>query len=337
MSSHLFHIASMPPQKSGPFGTCTDVNQLDMPILNGMSLSLMTLNPNSMREPHWHPNAHTLGYCLEGKALVTIISKGSKHDTFVVDSGTLFFVPMGSLFHVENLGSNTFKTLLCYNHTIPEEINLSTSIGVTSSALLGAAVDINGKAFAEIEPTSRPITFVEKLHHPMPIDAWQTNAYKLSFNNFQPQLSSGGGWIKMSNSYYMPSLAGLSMYKLHLEPNGAREPHWHPNADELNYLISGSAKVTILTPGGDSEVFAMKGGDMCFIPQGYLHVIENSETDAADFAIFYNTTDPTEIGLSGCLKGYSSDVLAPLFKVPATFFDEQVKSRSDLFVLSGGG
>jgi hypothetical protein len=35
-----------------------------------------------LREPHWHPNANELTYCLTGEALVTIFSNGSIGLTF---------------------------------------------------------------------------------------------------------------------------------------------------------------------------------------------------------------------------------------------------------------
>jgi hypothetical protein len=42
----------------------------------------------------------------------------------------------------------------------------------------------------------------------------------------------------------------LKRYSLFLRPSGIREPHWHPNAAELNYVVEGTAKMIILSPGG---------------------------------------------------------------------------------------
>ena len=66
-------------------------------ILKGMALYFLELDKGGVREPHWHPNASELGYCLAGKALMTIFSPGASHDTFTVDPGEIVFVPKGYL------------------------------------------------------------------------------------------------------------------------------------------------------------------------------------------------------------------------------------------------
>lgn len=337
MSSHVFHIDSMPPQKTTDFGTRIDVNRLDMSLLSGMALSLLTLQPNGMREPHWHPNADELGYCVEGKALMTIFSPGAKHNTFLIEPGTLSFVPMGSMHHIENIGSGPLKMLICFDNDNPEDLELSSSIGAMPDTILGETFGMQPKFFADLHAEVKPAFIVEKSHHPSMKDSWQTNQYKMAIESSQPQVNTRGGWVKMSNSFLMPTLKGLSMYSVLLEPKGAREPHWHPNASELNYLISGTARITLLSPGGRVETFDMKAGDMSFLPRGYLHHIENTGSDPARFAIFFNHTDPSDIGISGCLGAYSNEVLAALFKVPVSYFDKLPKFQSDLFVVSGGG
>lgn len=140
----------------------------------------------------------------------------------------------------------------------------------------------------------------------------------------------------MSNDFLMPALNGLAMYSLMLEPKGAREPHWHPNAHELNYLISGQARITLLSPNGGVDTFDMEPGDMSFLPRGYLHHIENTGDSKASFAIFFNHAAPSDIGLSGCLGAYSNEVLASLFNVPGSYFEHLPKYQHDLFVVGGG-
>jgi oxalate decarboxylase len=33
-----------------------------------------------------------------------------------------------------------------------------------------------------------------------------------------------------------------------MEKGGVREPHWHPNAAELNYVIEGKVRFTVYGP-----------------------------------------------------------------------------------------
>jgi oxalate decarboxylase len=140
----------------------------------------------------------------------------------------------------------------------------------------------------------------------------------------------------MSNRFLLNTLEGLSMYAVLLKPQGAREPHWHPNAAELNYLTRGSARITLLSPGGHVDTFDMTAGDLSYMPRGYIHYIENIGTEDAHFAIFFNHTAPSDIGLSGCFGAYSNEVLSSLFGVPANYFDSLPKYQEDLFVVGGG-
>lgn len=68
-------------------------NANNFPLLNGMSLYSLRLESGGVREPHWHPNAAELSYCLAGRALMTIFGPGAGHDTFTVDTGEIVFVP----------------------------------------------------------------------------------------------------------------------------------------------------------------------------------------------------------------------------------------------------
>jgi oxalate decarboxylase len=42
---------------------------------------------------------------------------------------------------------------------------------------------------------------------------------------------------------------------LRLQKGAVREPHWHPNAAELNYCIIGNAKMTIFGTNAHTDIF----------------------------------------------------------------------------------
>ena len=88
------------------------------------------------REPHWHPNAVELGYCLAGRALMTIFSPGAGHDTFIVDPGEIVFVPRGYLHHIENIHQGDTKFAIAFNHELPEDIGISGSAGSMTEVYL---------------------------------------------------------------------------------------------------------------------------------------------------------------------------------------------------------
>ena len=78
--SARFFVAQYTPQVDRDGGSRLAIDA--SPILRGLSLYRAALKPLGLREPHWHPNANELTYCLTGEALVTIFRNGSIHTRF---------------------------------------------------------------------------------------------------------------------------------------------------------------------------------------------------------------------------------------------------------------
>ena len=53
----------------------------------------------------------------------------------------------------------------------------------------------------------------------------------------EPQAVRKGGNRTIINASNFPTLKGMAVYLLRLERGGIREPHWHPNAAELDYVV----------------------------------------------------------------------------------------------------
>ncbi len=126
-----------------------------------------------------------------------------------------------------------------------------------------------------------------------------------------------GGTRSKANGDNFNILRGMSIYSLHLEKGGVREPHWHPNAVELGYCLTGRAVMTIFSPGAGHDA-----GEIVFVPRGYLHHIENIYEWKTKFAIAINHERPEDVGISGSFGAYSNEILASVFGVqPTTLLD----------------
>ena len=79
---------------------------------------------------------------------------------------------------------------------------------------------------------------------------------------------------------------------------GIREPHWHPNANELNYVLTGRARLIVLSPGGDVDSFEIGPGEGSFIPTSYFHYIENIGTEELHMLVFFTHRTPSDLGIS---------------------------------------
>jgi oxalate decarboxylase len=65
-SIHIFDLDGAKPHFSSPTGSRTIMNVDNFPILAGMGAVLLRLKKGAVREPHWHPNAAELSYCIIG-------------------------------------------------------------------------------------------------------------------------------------------------------------------------------------------------------------------------------------------------------------------------------
>ena len=94
------------------------------------------------------------------------------------------------------------------------------------------------------------------------------------------------------------------------------ELHWHPTADEWQYVIDGNISVTMFGSHGRYRTETLDKGDVGYIPQGYGHSIENVGEQACRVLIGFNTGIYETIDLSQWIAGNPADVLATNFGNP---------------------
>jgi oxalate decarboxylase len=338
-SIHTFNLEAIKPQAIRNGGTRAMANQNNFAMLNGMALYSLRLEGVGIREPHWHPNAAELSYCLSGRALMTIFSPGAGHDTFTVDTGEIVFVPKGYLHHIENINDRETKFAIAFNHERPEDIGISGSAGSMTDNVLGATFGLGLEYFGNFKKSSQDILITSTSNTKDVTTTYQKipNYHKFNLKAFPPMVRSRGGTISLGNANNFGILSGLACYLLTLKPKGIREPHWHPNAAELDYVISGRARMTIFSPGDNVDTFEVGPGEIVFIPSAYFHYIENVDaSEDMQFAVFFNHERPEDIGISGAFGAYSNEVIGSVFGLQPKLLDALPKYQEDLFVVAGG-
>jgi oxalate decarboxylase len=160
---------------------------------------------------------------------------------------------------------------------------------------------------------------------------WNANSPQLfHLSNWAPDRFDGGT-IRGANDDNWQILRGQegSANLVRLEPGGVREPHWHPNAWEFNFVISGKARWTVLGLLGEHTAFEANEGDLVFAPRGHYHYFENSGDDDLLVLIVFNasSSEPrNDIGIVASLSVLPPDVLALFMGVSPQVF-ENMKRR----------
>ena len=113
-------------------------------------------------------------------------------------------------------------------------------------------------------------------------------------------------------------------------PGALRELHWHPTADEWQYVLEGQISVTLFGSGGRYRIETLEKGDVGYLPQGYGHSIENIGGNSCRVLIGFDSGIYEEIDLSEWIAGNPPDVLATNFDKPAALFAKF--PRRDVFI-----
>jgi oxalate decarboxylase len=90
--------------------------------------------------------------------------------------------------------------------------------------------------------------------------------------------------------------------------------------------VKGEALVSIFSNGSFHDTFAVRAGEMFFVPSGYLHYFENTGATEAEFIIAFSHEMPEDFGISGAVGCMSNSVLGNTFGLPSQAFDGLVKS-----------
>ena len=137
-----------------------------------------------------------------------------------------------------------------------------------------------------------------------------------------------GGTNRLVSQREFPISATMTGALMRIKPGALRELHWHPNADEWQYYISGTARLGVFGSHGRVRNEEMQAGDVGYVPQGYGHYIENAGTDDLELVIALNNGTYESISLTAWMAGNPHLLLATNFKVPeATFADFPTRER----------
>ncbi|OBF18904.1 cupin domain-containing protein [Mycobacterium sp. ACS4331] len=127
----------------------------------------------------------------------------------------------------------------------------------------------------------------------------------------------------------LPILKRLSIKRVLLNPGAMRTPHWHANANELTYCVSGTALVSVLDNGSRFSTFVVTAGQMFHIDSGSLHHIENIGADVAEFIIAFRSERPEDFGFGATLGAFSDAVLGNTYDLPAADFARIRRDTAD--------
>ena len=117
-------------------------------------------------------------------------------------------------------------------------------------------------------------------------------------------------YINILSISQLNTLGNVSLLDIYLSAGNVVEPHYHQNASELVYCISGEAAVSILNPFTKEMLhYTIRPGQVANVPQGWWHY-EMANVDNTHLLAIFDAPVPEFIGGSDLLRLTPANVLA---------------------------
>jgi oxalate decarboxylase len=255
----------------------------------------MRLTPGGFRELHWHTTSEW-AIMLYGSARLTAIDLDGKSFVADVNKNDLWFFPPGIPHSIQGLNPDGCEFMLVFddgNFSESETVLLSDAMAHLPPEVLAKNFAVSEQAFKNVPKEE---LFIFQADVPGSLEADQKVAagtrgkspQNLAFRTMEmpPTLKTKGGEVRIvDSSNFKVSTTAMALVTVH--PGGLRELHWHPNADEWQYYISGKGRMTVVDTGNKARTMDFQEGDVGYVQKTLLHYIENTgDTDLVFLEMF---------------------------------------------------
>jgi oxalate decarboxylase len=276
-------------------GWTRQVTARELPISKTIAGVEMRLTAGGVRELHWHVEAEW-AIMLEGNARITAVDQNAKSFVNDVSQGDLWLFPPGIPHSIQGLGPDGCRFLLVFDDGDFDEFHtflITDWLSHTPKEVLAKNFAVPESMFDNVPKKE---LFIFQTGLPGDLRAEQTqasqgtggidNKFDFKASTMQPTKVTPGGSVKIIDSKIFP-VTPISAAIVTLKPGGLRELHWHPNADEWQYYVTGKGRMTVFIAGSDARTMDFQEGDVGYIPISNPHYIENTgDTDLVFLEMF---------------------------------------------------
>jgi oxalate decarboxylase len=277
-------------------GWSREVTVRELPVSKAIAGVNMRLTAGGVRELHWHTSGEW-SIMLYGNARITAIDKDGKSFVADVKQYDLWYFPAGLPHSIQGLGPDGCEFMLVFddgNFSETETVLLSDSVSHVPPEVLAKNFGVTEEALANV-PKNELFIFQAKTPGALEDDQKATaGALGSTDTDFafrtlamSPTKTTKGGEVRIVDSSKFTVSTTVAMAMVTVHPGGLRELHWHPNADEWQYYISGKGRMTVVATANKARTLDFQAGDVGYVEKTLLHYIENTgDTDLVFLEMF---------------------------------------------------
>ncbi len=221
-------------------GWAREVTVKDLAIAKEIAGVNMRLKAGAIRELHWHLPAEW-AYMLYGRARITSVDTEGRSFAADVGVGDLWYFPSGIPHSIQGLEPDGCEFLLAFDDGAFSEYDTFQVVdwmAHTPRGVLGKNFGTSTETFARM-PGHELYIFQGRVPAPLPEPAVQGNVphpFSFSLASRPPDLETKSGAVRIADSRNFTVSKTIAAALVEVRPGGLRELHWHPNADEWQYL-----------------------------------------------------------------------------------------------------
>jgi oxalate decarboxylase len=287
-------------------GWTRQVTVRELPVSTTMAGVEMRLTAGGVRELHWHVEAEW-AIMLNGNARITAVDQQGKSFVSDVGQGDLWLFPPGVPHSIQGLGPDGCRFLLVFDDGDFDEFHtflITDWLSHTPKDVLAKNFNVPQSTFNRVPKKE---LFIFQTGLPGDLKAEQAQAAKgtgtvprtfdFKASAMKPTKVTRGGEVKIIDSKIFP-VTPISAAIVTLKPGGLRELHWHPNADEWQYYITGKGRMTVFASGATARTMDFEEGDVGYIPISNPHYIENTGNSDLVFIEMFRSSEYQDISLA---------------------------------------
>src|SRR5580700_3856165 len=301
------------PRRQQAGGWAREVTQADFAISDEISGVNMYLETGAIRELHWHQTAEW-AIMTEGKCRITTLSRQGKPSVEDVFKDDLWFFPAGLPHSLQGMGPDGAEFVLAFDNGAQSESNtllLTDWLAHTPPDVLAKNFRVAQEVFDDIPlhnlwifPGDEPGD-LEADQVAAGVEWGGTEPVIFRMSQTKPLYENSGGSVRIADSTNFPASKTVAAALVVVKPGSMRELHWHPNADEWQYYIQGSGRMTVFFNRATARTIDFHPGDVGYIPQTLGHYIENTGDSDLVFLEMFKTPRYQDFSLNDWLTHIS--------------------------------
>jgi oxalate decarboxylase len=308
-------------------GWARQVTEADFPISKDFTGVNMRLSAGGIRELHWHQAAEW-AIMTYGSCRVTVLDTEGRAYVQDVGPGDLWYFPAGYPHSLQGLGNDGCEFVIVFDDGDASEFNtllVTDWFAHTPPKILAQNFSVPPETFKSI-PLNDLWIFQGKEPGPLSADQKAVESgglppqpFTFSLANVTPYRSNGSGNLRIADSSRFKASKTIAATLETIKPGGLREMHWHPNADEWQYWISGEGRMTVFDAGPRAATQDFRAGDIAVVRKNRGHYIQNTGTTELQFVAVFKTSEYKEISLGDWLAHTPPELVAQHLNTDPSF------------------